>query len=100
LSHAQRAQYLRAIAGGLRERAEVLGQVWPRESGVLHKIAAHSASGAAGVFDYYAGLADTFAFEEPATPPGGGKFGLIVRQPVGVVGAIIPWNAPLSLIAY
>jgi ABC-type transport system substrate-binding protein len=25
---------------------------------------------------------------------------LLVREPVGVVGAIIPWNAPLSLIAY
>ena len=30
----------------------------------------------------------------------GGKFGLLVREPVGVVGAIIPWNAPLSLITY
>ncbi len=25
----------------------------------------------------------------------GGEFGLLVREPVGVVGAIIPWNAPL-----
>ena len=30
----------------------------------------------------------------------GGEFGLLVREPVGVVGAIIPWNAPLSLISY
>jgi aldehyde dehydrogenase (NAD+) len=30
----------------------------------------------------------------------GGKFGLLVREPVGVVGAIIPWNAPLGLITY
>ena len=51
-------------------------------------------------FDYYAGLADTFAFEEPAQPSSGGKFGLLVREPVGVVGAIIPWNAPLSLAIY
>ena len=28
----------------------------------------------------------------------GGGFGLLVREPVGVVGAIIPWNAPLPLI--
>ena len=27
------------------------------------------------------------------------SFGLLVREPVGVVGAIIPWNAPLGLIA-
>src|SRR5262249_42190135 len=29
----------------------------------------------------------------------GGQFGLLVREPVGVVGAIIPWNGPLGLIA-
>jgi acyl-CoA reductase-like NAD-dependent aldehyde dehydrogenase len=28
-----------------------------------------------------------------------GAFGLIVREPVGVVGAIIPWNAPMGLIS-
>ena len=30
----------------------------------------------------------------------GGGFGLLVREPVGVVGAIIPWNAPLQLISH
>ena len=51
------------------------------------------------MFDYYAGLADTFPFEEQAKPTAG-EFGLLVREPVGTVGAIIPWNAPLSLISY
>ena len=55
--------------------------------------------GAAATFEYYAGLADTFPFEEQATPTAGGQFGLLVREPVGVVGAIIPWNAPIGLIA-
>ena len=39
LSHAERAEYLRAIGAGLSERAETLGRIWPRESGVLYKIA-------------------------------------------------------------
>src|ERR1700722_1356822 len=39
LSHAQRAEFLRAMASGLRDRAADLGQIWPRESGVLFKIA-------------------------------------------------------------
>jgi acyl-CoA reductase-like NAD-dependent aldehyde dehydrogenase len=42
-------------------------------------------------------LAATFAFEESAMSAAG-PFGLIVREPVGVAGAIIPWNAPMSLI--
>ncbi len=100
LSHAERAQYLSAIAAGLRRRADDVGQIWPRESGVLHSIARGAAEGAARAFEYYASLADTFAWEEQATPTAGGRFGLIVREPVGVVGAIIPWNAPLSLISY
>ena len=48
----------------------------------------------------YAALADTFPFEEECAPTGGGKFGLLVREPVGVVGAIIPWNAPVALICH
>ncbi len=99
LTHAERAEYLRAIGAGVSERADTVGQVWPRESGVLFKIAKWAGSGAAGVFEYYAGLADTFPFEEEAKPSAG-DFGLIVREPVGTVGAIIPWNAPLSLISY
>jgi aldehyde dehydrogenase (NAD+) len=100
MSHAERAEYLRAIAAGLRNRADDVGQIWPRESGVLHGLAQGAAKGAARAFEYYASLAETFAWEEQATPTAGGKFGLIVREPVGVVGAIIPWNAPLSLITY
>jgi aldehyde dehydrogenase (NAD+) len=100
LTHAERAEYLSAIAEGLRKRADDVGQIWPRESGILYGIAKGAAKGAARAFDYYASLAETFAWEEQATPTAGGKFGLIVREPVGVVGAIIPWNAPLSLITY
>jgi aldehyde dehydrogenase (NAD+) len=100
LSHEQRAEYLRAIATALEGRTEDLGQIWPRESGVLHAVAKGSVAGASGTFNYYAGLAQTFPFEEEAQPSMGGKFGLLVREPVGVVGAIIPWNAPLGLITY
>src|ERR1700730_15007708 len=99
MSHAQRAEYLRAIAAGLREKTEDLGQIWPRESRVLHVIARGSAHGSGRTFEYYAGLADTYPFEEPAQPTAGGEFGLLVREPVGVVGAIIPWNAPMGLIS-
>ncbi len=99
MTHAQRAEYLRALGAGLAARADDIAEIWPRESGVLQKIAHVAASNASGTFEFYAGLADTFDWEEPAKPslPG---FGLIVREPVGVVGAIIPWNGPLGLISY
>src|SRR6204780_1064329 len=98
LSHAERAGYLRAIGAELKRRTEDIGQIWPRESGVLHAIARRTGAGAERTFDAFAALADTFPFEEPAKPTAG-QFGLIVREPVGVVGAIIPWNAPMGLIS-
>jgi acyl-CoA reductase-like NAD-dependent aldehyde dehydrogenase len=99
LTHAERAEYLNAMSDGLNARADDLGEIWPRQSGVIHKIAKWSGIGAAGTFAYYAGLAGSFPFEERATPTAGGSFGLLVREPVGVVGAIIPWNAPIGLIS-
>jgi betaine-aldehyde dehydrogenase len=100
MSHQERAVYLRAVGQKLRERAGDVSQIWPREMGVLHSIATAFSGGMGGVFDYYAGLADKFPFEERHTPTGGGAHGLLVREPVGVVGAIIPWNGPIIMIAY
>jgi acyl-CoA reductase-like NAD-dependent aldehyde dehydrogenase len=99
LRHAERAGYLRAIAAGVRERAEDFGQLSPRQSGMLYSMASGMPHMLAGAFEYYAGLADSYPFEEPMQASYGG-FGLLVREPVGVVGAIIPWNGPLSLMTY
>jgi acyl-CoA reductase-like NAD-dependent aldehyde dehydrogenase len=99
MSHRQRAEFLRALAAGLRERLDDASQIWPRESGVLHSRALVSLSKAPTTYEYYADLADTYPFEERVTPKAG-AFGLLVREPVGVVGAIIPWNAPMSLSTY
>jgi aldehyde dehydrogenase (NAD+) len=99
LTHAERAGYLRAIGAELAKRSDDIGQIWPRESGVLHAVARYGGAGAQATFNAFAGLAETFPFEEPAKPTAGGQFGLLVREPVGVVGAIIPWNGPMSLIS-
>ena len=63
---------------------------------MLYAIARGGGKGAQATFNGFAALADTFPWEEPAKPTVG-QFGLLVREPVGVVGAIIPWNAPMSL---
>jgi aldehyde dehydrogenase (NAD+) len=64
---------------------------------------AHARAGVlrnADAYDYYADLAGDFAFVEWHQPTAGGKIGLLVREPVGVVGAIVPWNGPLGLLTY
>jgi len=99
MSHAERAEYLRAFAAAWRRRAEDVGQAWPRESGGLYVNNAAFVERAAKEFEYYAAQADTFAFEEVHTPTAG-EFGLLVREPVGVVGAIIPWNGPIASLTH
>ncbi len=100
LTHAARAEYIRALGAALAERNDVLSQLWPRESGVLYKTSQYAGRIGSGALASYAALADTFPFEEECPPTGGGEFGLLVREPVGVVGAIIPWNAPVALICH
>ncbi|GMU78493.1 MAG: aldehyde dehydrogenase [Acidimicrobiia bacterium] len=99
LTHVARAEYLRAFGPALQDRADALAQIWPRESGTVAAIARFAATSMEKDFDAYAALAETFPFEEPATPSLGG-FGLLVREPVGVVGAIVPWNSPHGLIPH
>lgn len=99
LSHRERAEYLRAFGPELHARAAALEQIWPRESGTIHAIAKFAAMVMQREFDAYASLADTFEFEHVATPSQPG-FGILVREPVGTVGAIVPWNSPHALIPH
>ena len=99
MTHLERGDYLRALSRALSERIDDLALIWPNEMGVTHSLACARMEGLPAIYSYYAGLAETFAFEEvrsSAVAP----VGILVREPVGVVGAIIPWNGPSSLIAY
>lgn len=100
MSHAERAVYLKAIADELDKRVEEGALIWTTESGLLHSVAKDRAAGLSGTYKYYAGLAETYPFQERHKPRAGGNVGLLVREPVGVVAAIIPWNGPPGLIAH
>ncbi|ORA26274.1 aldehyde dehydrogenase [Mycobacterium aquaticum] len=97
MTHARRAEYVRRLADGLRSRAALLADAWPRESGALYSVAQGTGEFYAGVLDFYADVASDFAWEEQAPTTPGAGFSMIVREPVGVVGAIVPWNSPLGL---
>ncbi|MDX2276932.1 MAG: aldehyde dehydrogenase [Hyphomonadaceae bacterium] len=100
MSHKDRAGYMNALASELTKRAADIATIWPNEMGILHSVASAVAPGAGGFFQYYAGLADTFAWEEEHKTATGAKLGLLVREPVGVVGAIVPWNGPIMIAAF
>jgi acyl-CoA reductase-like NAD-dependent aldehyde dehydrogenase len=100
MSHTERAGYLMAIADKLAQRADDIALIWPNEMGILHSLAKAYSDSVGGLYKYYAGQAKRFPFEEEHRTYSGAKVGLLVREPVGVVGAIIPWNGAISLIAF
>jgi acyl-CoA reductase-like NAD-dependent aldehyde dehydrogenase len=99
MTHAERAIWLSKIADAWARRADAFADTWVRESGVLHSVAKYAAANPASTIRFHAGLAETFEWEEPHVSADGLRAKL-VREPVGVVGAIIPWNAPNALMAY
>ncbi|AJE49182.1 aldehyde dehydrogenase [Celeribacter indicus] len=98
MSHEERADYLRRLADELDKRAERHARIWTTESGVLHSIAAARMGSIAATYRYYADLAATYPFQERHPSASGGELALLVREPVGVVGAIVPWNGTPGLI--
>ena len=100
MTHKERAAYLNAIADEFDRRADDIAQIWTVESGTVFNVAKPVSQTLSGIYRYYADLAEQFPFIEEHEPKGGGNVGLLVREPVGVVGAIIPWNGPALLIAH
>lgn len=99
LSHVERASYLLAIAEGIEAESAAIGAIWTREVGALISHGGHMAAAGAGLFRHFAGMATTNPFVERRTPTAGGEVGLLIQEPVGVVAAIIPWNAPILMLA-
>jgi aldehyde dehydrogenase (NAD+) len=93
LSGAERADYLDKIAAGLKARSAELSAAIAAEVGMPLKMASMvQVAGPVWNWGNYAKLAREFEFET--------KLGnsLIVREAIGVVSAITPWNFPLNQI--
>jgi betaine-aldehyde dehydrogenase len=99
MTYAERADYLRRIGEDLDARRSDIGQIWPNEMGITHSLARIFSGGAGATYRSYAELADTFPFEKAHPTTAGAPVGLLVREAVGVVGIIIPWNGPIMSIA-
>jgi acyl-CoA reductase-like NAD-dependent aldehyde dehydrogenase len=99
LAPAERAEVLARAAKLLHGRVADIAHVTASEMGCAISQAPTAQTGmVARVFEYYAELLDTFAFERQVVTAD--RAGLVVSDPVGVVAAIVPWNAPVTLAAW
>jgi len=91
---AERQRLLRAIADGLEARADEIARTVTAEVGMPLKLSRIIQAGLPiASFRMAADLLDELELEEQAGSA------LVVREPVGVVGAITPWNYPLHQVA-
>jgi betaine-aldehyde dehydrogenase len=90
----ERAAFLAKIQEGMKSRAEEIGRTIAQEVGMPVKLATRIQAGSPTfTFGMYAKLVGDFKWEE--------KVGnsVVLREPVGVVACITPWNYPLHQIA-
>jgi aldehyde dehydrogenase (NAD+) len=93
MSHADRAEVLGRLLAAYVDRLDEMAQLITDQMGspITYSRSVQAYSGQAILASTLA-LADSFAFEERRPGPHGES--LVVREPVGVVGAIVPWNYP------
>lgn len=94
----QRGRYLRRLADLLAEKSEELGRVETIDTGKMLKETRWQAKYIAEFFQFYAGAADkvmgsTLPIDKPD------MLAMTLREPIGVVAAVVPWNSQLFLSA-
>jgi acyl-CoA reductase-like NAD-dependent aldehyde dehydrogenase len=92
----QRQEVLSRIAELTRAHAEELAELLSQEQGKPLADARGELTTCASFFDYHANLAPS-AMTPTALPSGRAQ---LLRDPLGVVGAIVPWNYPIVLMAF
>ncbi len=95
----QRAALMRRLADLITENAERLARVEVRDNGKLYREMIGQLQGLGAWYQYFAGHADKIEGRViPTDKPN--YFCFTRREPVGVVGAITPWNSPLLLMTF
>jgi betaine-aldehyde dehydrogenase len=95
LAPGKRADALFKIAQTIRQHAEAIAQLESRNVGKPISDARDEVALGARIFEYYAGAVTKFGGQTIPVARGGLDFTL--RQPLGVVAAIVPWNFPFPI---
>jgi acyl-CoA reductase-like NAD-dependent aldehyde dehydrogenase len=94
---ADRARLLRRLASLVEEHTEELARLETRNVGKPIQDSRGEVAMVAEVFYFYAGAVDKHHGE---TIPVAGGVDLTFREPLGVVGLIVPWNFPIAIASW
>src|SRR5262245_18277424 len=95
----ERGRILRQIADRIKENADYLASIETRDNGKLIREMASQVKYLENYYHYFAGAADKIQGEViPVDKPT--MLNYTLREPIGVVGAIAPWNSPLLLLSW
>src|ERR1700730_7367811 len=94
-----RATLMRRIASTIEKHAEELARLEARNVGKPISDARGEVGMVVDVFNYYAGAPER-VFGKTIPVAGGGGVDMTVRDPLGVVALIVPWNFPLPIAAW
>src|ERR1700683_5013679 len=95
----ERAKFVLAIGEEMKKRVPVLADVWTAQVGAPRGCAGYIINYAPQLFEMYGKIGAKGDFVETRDMLNGGK-ALVIREPVGVVAIITPWNAPMVLMSY
>jgi aldehyde dehydrogenase (NAD+) len=95
VGHVERGQVLRDISNALRVEQEHLARIETAETGRPISESQSIVTDAISLFDYNAGLTDKVQGDTIPVP--GERLNYTVREPLGVTGHIVPWNAAFIL---
>lgn len=97
LTPLQRGDYLTKLSAELTKRMPELCNAWVEQIGSLPFPAQFVIGAGIQTLNMYAQMASTFPWQEERPLNDGPGKGLVVREPVGVVAAIAPWNNPFGI---
>ena len=102
LSGVERATYLRAFAAEINERVGELAKMEVLDNGKPYPEAIWDIEDTAYCFDFYAEMAEQFdaTNEENIDLPMEEFNSKAIKEPIGVAGAIVPWNFPMLMAAW
>ena len=98
VSPADRARFLMRIAAVVDRHRDQLTIIESRDNGKPVREVRAEIDAVVRYFEYFAGVCQTTLGE--THPQASSAFSYTRREPVGVVGAIVPWNSPLLMLAW